>query len=105
MRGYRKEAVQLPGLAYVDNDEHDTTQEAFSLLKGLEGLSGPVLVAYGDVLFQKYIPMHLFESDADFCIAVDPQGQPDGRRDRVPRSRHLRSPIPLERVRPAHRAW
>jgi phosphoenolpyruvate phosphomutase len=72
VRGYRKEAIQLPGLSYIDNDEHETTQEAFSLFKGLEGLNGPVLVAYGDVLFQKFIPMHLFESDSDFCIAVDP---------------------------------
>jgi phosphoenolpyruvate phosphomutase len=77
VRGYRKEAVQLPGLTYVDNDEHETTQEAFSLFKGLEGVSGPVLVAYGDVLFQKFIPMHLFESDSDFCIAVEPTDQID----------------------------
>jgi len=77
VRGYHKEAVQLPGLTYVDNDEHETTQEAFSLFKGLEGVSGPVLVAYGDVLFQKFIPMHLFESDSDFCIAVEPRDQID----------------------------
>ena len=87
VRGYRKEAVRLPGLTYVDNDEHETTQEAFSLFKGLEGLSGPVLVAYGDVLFQKFIPMHLFESDSDFCIAVDPtegsSGTKNGYRDLV----------------------
>ncbi|MEA2651378.1 MAG: phosphoenolpyruvate phosphomutase, partial [Chloroflexota bacterium] len=69
VRGYRKEALQLPDLRYVDNDDHETTQEAYSLFKGLEGLTGPVLMAYGDVLFQKFIPMHLFESNADFCIA------------------------------------
>jgi phosphoenolpyruvate phosphomutase len=87
VRGYRKEAVQLPGLAYVDNDEHETTQEAFSLFRGIENMTGPLLVAYGDVLFQKFIPMHLFESDSDFCIAVDPRdgsnGSVDGYRDLV----------------------
>ncbi len=81
VRGYRKEALQLPNTRYVDNDEHATTQEAFSLFKGLEGLSGPVLVAYGDVLFQKFIPMQLFESDSDFCIAVDPDSANDAHRD------------------------
>ena len=94
VRGYRKEALQLPDLNYVDNDEHETTQEAFSLFKGLEGIAGPVLMAYGDVLFQKFIPMHLFESDADFCIAVDPQGQPgpkkNGYRDLVTCDRPFR---------------
>ncbi|MFN2419621.1 MAG: phosphoenolpyruvate mutase, partial [Candidatus Limnocylindria bacterium] len=72
VRGYRKEAIDLPNLRYVDNDEHAGTQEAFSLFTGLERLSGSVLVAYGDVLFQKFIPMDLFESSSDFCIAVDP---------------------------------
>lgn len=72
VRGYRKEAIDLPNLTFVDNDEHATTQEAYSLFKGLEGMSGSVLVAYGDVLFQKFIPMDLFESESDFCIAVDP---------------------------------
>ena len=61
---------------------------------GLEGIAGPVLMAYGDVLFQKFIPMHLFESDADFCIAVDPQGQPgpkkNGYRDLVTCDRPFR---------------
>ena len=76
VRGYRKEAVQLPDVRYVDNDEHATTQEAFSLFQGLDGMAGPALVAYGDVLFQKFIPMHLFESDSDFCIAVHPQDRP-----------------------------
>jgi phosphoenolpyruvate phosphomutase len=71
VRGYQKAAVNLPGLKFVDNDEHERTQEVFSLAVGLRKLSGAVLVAYGDVLFQKFIAMHLFESDADFCIAVD----------------------------------
>jgi phosphoenolpyruvate phosphomutase len=72
VRGYQKQAIDLPNVSYVDNDEHASTQEAYSMFKGLEGLSGSVLMAYGDVLFQKFIPMDLFESEADFCIAVDP---------------------------------
>lgn len=75
VRGYKKEAVKLPNVKLVDNDEYETTQEAFSMFKGLEKVTGPVLLAYGDVLFQKFIPMHLFESDADFCIAVDSEWQ------------------------------
>ncbi|MGH2446080.1 MAG: phosphoenolpyruvate mutase [Candidatus Limnocylindria bacterium] len=82
VRGYHKEAIQLPNLRYVDNDEHETTQEAYSLFKGLEGHSGSVLVAYGDVLFQKFIPMDLFESESDFCIAVDPSWRGGPNEDR-----------------------
>lgn len=72
VRGYRKDALDLSGVAYVDNDDHATTQEAYSLIKGLEATSGPVIVAYGDVLFQKFIPMSLLESGGDFVIPVDP---------------------------------
>ena len=81
VRGYRKEALQLPDIRFVDNDEHESTQEAFSLFKGIERLSGPVLLAYGDVLFQKFIPMQLFESDSEYCIAVDPDWQSGEHRD------------------------
>jgi phosphoenolpyruvate phosphomutase len=82
VRGYRKEAIDLPNLRYVDNDEHATTQEAFSLFAGLESLTGSILVAYGDVLFQKFIPMDLFESASDFCIAVDPSWKGGPNEDR-----------------------
>jgi phosphoenolpyruvate phosphomutase len=82
VRGYHKESIDLPNLSYVDNDEHATTQEAFSLFAGLEGIRGSVLVAYGDVLFQKFIPMSLFESESDFCIAVDPAWQGGPNQDR-----------------------
>ena len=82
VRGYHKEAIDLPNLKYVDNDDHATTQEAFSLFAGLEGMTGSVLVAYGDVLFQKFIPMDLFESASDFCIAVDPSAKGAPNEDR-----------------------
>ncbi len=82
VRGWKKEALKLPNLKFVDNDEHETTQEAFSLFKGIEKLVGPVLMGYGDVLFQKFIPMHLFESDADFCIAVDSEASSSPGQDR-----------------------
>jgi phosphoenolpyruvate phosphomutase len=71
VRGYKKEMIDLPSLNYVDNDDYETTLEAYSLFKGIQGLVGTALVSYGDVLYNKYIPMNLLESQADFCIAVD----------------------------------
>lgn len=71
VRGYKKEMIAAPSLRCVDNDEYETTLEVYSLFKGVQGLVGRTLVTYGDVLYNKYIPMNLLESDADFCIAVD----------------------------------
>ena len=71
VRGYKKEMIVASNVRYVDNDEYETTQEVFSLFKGIQGLIGRTIVTYGDILYKKYIPMNLLESEADFCIAVD----------------------------------
>jgi phosphoenolpyruvate phosphomutase len=71
VRGYKKDTVSLPSLAYVDNDAYATTQEVASLAKAAGALEGATVVSYGDVLFKKYIVQQLVDSDADFAIAVD----------------------------------
>ena len=73
VRGYIKEKVDLTSLNYVDNDEFATTQEVYSLYQARDNLTGNVIISYGDVLFRKYIPQQLAEteSDADFAIIAD----------------------------------
>ena len=71
VRGFKKELIALPGLKYVDNDEHAETQEVHSLLKGVEGVDGKAIISYGDILYKKYIPTTLLEMAGDFAIAVD----------------------------------
>lgn len=71
VRGFKKESVSSPSWKYVDNDEHETTHAAYSLSKAVKGLKGTALVSYGDILFDKYVPMSLLENQADFAIAVD----------------------------------
>ena len=101
VRGYRKEALQVPDLKYVDNDEHETTQEAFSLFKGLEGIAGP----RADGLRRRALPE--VHSHAPVRVGrrllhrCRPAGAARAEEERLSRSRHLRSPVSLERVRPA----
>jgi phosphoenolpyruvate phosphomutase len=71
VRGYRKDAVDLEDLSYVDNDEATSTKGVYSLYKALPVLQGDCIVSYGDVLFKKYIAQQLMDVDADFAIAVD----------------------------------
>ena len=59
VRGYKKEAVNLPNLNYVDNNDFADTGKLDSLLKALRSRKGHVqstIISYGDVLFNKYIP-------------------------------------------------
>ena len=85
VRGYRKETVDLPNLAYVDNDEYESTGELFSLDIALQSMGdddSALLVSYGDVLFNRFIPELLLDRSEDLAIAVDTQWQESANRDR-----------------------
>jgi len=74
VRGYKKEAVSLPNLTYVDNDDFAETGELVSLFKALQAKNGDfqdTIISYGDVLFHTYIPQILFQDPDDWVIVVD----------------------------------
>lgn len=71
VRGFCKEMINDPRLRYIDNEDYSTTQEVFSLFKGIEGIKGKTLVSYGDILYKKYIPSMLLETGEDFVVAID----------------------------------
>lgn len=78
VRGYKKEAVTLPNLTYVDNEDFADTGELASLLKALRSRKGPAqstIISYGDVLFNKYIPQTLCQETDDCVIFVDSNWQ------------------------------
>jgi phosphoenolpyruvate phosphomutase len=78
VRGYKKEAVNLPNLTYIDNNAFAETGELDSLLKALRSREGPAqntIVSYGDVLFNKYIPQSLCQETDDCVIFVDSNWQ------------------------------
>jgi len=71
VRGYKKEMFNLPGINFVDNDDYESTQEVFSLYKAIMDVEDEALVAYGDILYKKFIPDNLLESPDEFVLAVD----------------------------------
>ncbi len=71
VRGYRKEAVQLPSIVTVDNDAYETTGEAASLACALDRLDGACVVSYGDILFRRPLLEALLAADGDIVLAVD----------------------------------
>ena len=82
VRGFRKELISAPNLRYADNDAYATTQELASLRTGLTGASGATLVAYGDILYKKYIPELLLQASDDILIAVDSDWESRRKEDR-----------------------
>ena len=71
VRGYAKDAVNLTGATFVDNDAFASTGELASLACAKAHLDGPCLVSYGDVLFKKHVLDELFDAEGDFVVAVD----------------------------------
>ena len=71
VRGYKKEAVNLPNIKYFDNDAFETTEEASSLYAARDFLRGRVVLSFGDILFEKYVLLNLIDSPSDFTIVVD----------------------------------
>ncbi len=78
VRGYKKEAVTLPNLTYLDNDDFADTGELDSLDKAMrarKGLAKDLIISYGDVLFNTYIPQALCQEKEDFVVFVDSDWQ------------------------------
>lgn len=76
VRGYKKEAINLANIKYVDNDEYESTGEIFSLYLGLKKIiqdneNQDLVIGYGDVLLKKYILQLLLENDYDLAVIVD----------------------------------
>lgn len=72
VRGFAKDAVNLPGATYVDNDDFATTGEIASLAVAKGSLEGAAcLVSYGDVLFKRHVLDELLDAEGDFVVAVD----------------------------------
>ena len=71
VRGFAKDQVQAPDVAFVDNDEFADTRELYSLVKAEKSLQGEVVISFGDILFRQYILDNLLAESGDLVLAVD----------------------------------
>lgn len=85
VRGYKKEAIDLPSIRTIDNDDYATTGEAASLACAAKHLEGACMISYGDILFRRYILDALLSNRGDIVLAVDALGA-DRRRSRADRA-------------------
>jgi phosphoenolpyruvate phosphomutase len=83
VRGYKKDRVNLPNVRYYDNDAFEDSGEIESLLTAGAELEGPVVVLYGDILFDRHILDRVLESADDITLACD-RSWPDTRDRRDP---------------------
>jgi len=71
VRGYKKERVRVAGARLVDNDRYRETGELYSLFRADDALGGPVVVLYGDIIFEQGVLERLLRTTADAAVVVD----------------------------------
>ena len=80
VRGFAKEVIDLPSIHTVDNEDFDVTGEAASLACASDRLEGECLIAYGDILFRRYILDNLLEAQGDVVLVADALWRQRGQR-------------------------
>ena len=71
VRGYKKEALNVPNVRYYDNDLYASTNEVESLFAAKKELGGSFVFLYGDILFERGHLEKLLKSPADISVLVD----------------------------------
>jgi phosphoenolpyruvate phosphomutase len=71
VRGYRKDAITISGVRFVDNDAYAETGEVGSIACAKSALNGPLVLVYGDILFRRFVLDGLLQDSRDICLVID----------------------------------
>lgn len=69
--GYKKEMIDVPGIRRVDDDDYANTGELASLATAIGTVEGDTLIAFGDIIFRRYIVGLVVLDPSDISIVVD----------------------------------
>jgi len=71
VRGYKKEKIAGQNFRTVDNDEHESTKDLYSLFLARDFLKKNCIVLYGDCLYKKHLIQDLLDRQGCIRIVVD----------------------------------
>lgn len=71
VRGWQSEKINIPQIQYFENSRYKDTYILHSLFCAEEIMNGPLLVLYGDILFDESIVTKLLRSKGDIRLVVD----------------------------------
>ena len=83
VRGYLKDKINYDGLRYFENSDYENNNILNSLFYAEKAITGHVICAYSDILFDAHVVERALESQHDMSVVVDIdwRGYYDGRRD------------------------
>lgn len=69
--GYKPDSISFPSIRYYKNEKYDSTNMVETLFCAEEELNGPVIVSYGDIIFEKSVLEKIMNVDEEFSVVVD----------------------------------
>lgn len=71
VRGYQSQKINIPNVQYFENERFQDTYILHSLFCAEKVMEGPLLVIYGDILFDDSIITKLLKAQGDIRLVVD----------------------------------
>jgi len=83
VRGYQKDKIHYDSLRYFENPDYENNNILNSLFYAEEAITGHVICAYSDILFDAHVVQRVLEAQHDISVVVDIdwRGYYEGRRD------------------------
>ncbi|MFA5100986.1 MAG: phosphocholine cytidylyltransferase family protein, partial [Candidatus Omnitrophota bacterium] len=72
--GYQTEAIDVPGIKKINNVNFATTNMVESLFCTRSLWNGPIIVSYGDIMYEKKVLEALIKAAGDINVVVDTNG-------------------------------
>ena len=69
--GYKKEKINLLNLKYITNEKFVENKILYSIYKAKHVFDGPVVMCFGDVLFEEDVLRREIKAEGDIVLAVD----------------------------------
>jgi len=67
-----EKSLKVKHVKYIVNKDFDTTSCGYSMVQGLKETKNDVIYFNSDLLFDKYLPKKLIESNHDNCVCIKP---------------------------------
>jgi len=71
IKGHHGEKINFPNITYYTNEKYKTTNMVETLFCAKKEFNEPVIVSYGDIIFEKSVVRKLIQNNEDFSVIVD----------------------------------
>jgi len=71
VKGYCGEEIKVTNVQFYKNEKYNSTNMVETLFCAEKELDGPVIISYGDILYEKNVLEQLLASENDFSVVID----------------------------------